>query len=88
MTRTIEKEDQALIKEALERVNVIADDSLNEGEFLSRANNISEVKKIFPSRQSASGGITFSVIINYTPLGEKNPRTKTATIKKKFPKRC
>jgi|GEM_PF-1188763 len=88
MTRAIEKEDQAFIEETLEKVRALADESVNEGEFLSKVfKTLPEVDKIFPSRQSDSGGITFSILIKCKPRGEKEPQTKTATIKKKFSRR-
>jgi len=80
MTLKINPEEQETFEQVQEEARAIADKSSNEVEFMSQVAEIPQVKKVFSSGPSASGGITFSLVID-SPYQDK-PRT--ATIKKKF----
>jgi len=79
MTLKISQKEQDTFEQVQEEVRAIANNSSTEVEFISQVAEISQVKKVFSSSQSASGGITFSIVIDSPP--NKN---RTATIKKRF----
>ncbi len=80
MTLKIDQRERETFEQIQKKARAIADKSKNEAEFMSQVAEIPQVKKVFSSGQSASGGITFSIIID-SPFQTK-PRT--TTIKKKF----
>lgn len=77
-------EDQKVFEEVWGKVKTIADTVKTENEFISQVAEIPEVRKIFPSWPSASGGITFSIIVICSWSEIQVPRTRKGYLKKKF----
>jgi len=75
-------EEQEVFEQIQEEARLIASKSSNEVEFMSQVAELPQVKKVFSSGQSVSGGITFSLVIDQTL--QQKPHARTITIKKKF----
>lgn len=84
MTRAITPEDQKVFEEVWEKVKTIADTVKTENEFISQVAEIPEVGKIFPSGPSASGGITFTIVVICSWSERHLPRIRKGSLKKKF----
>lgn len=88
MTKKLAAEEQQIIDDIKENVRSVADQARTESEFLGTAvKEIPEIKKIFPTTQSPSGGIGFKVFLAFKlPLdGESVERTSNFLMRKKFP---